>query len=232
MTGPKLVVAMDFDSLDAALAVAAGLDPGSCRLKVGHQLYASAGPLAVRSLQEEGFEIFLDLKFHDIPNTVAGACRAAADLGVWMVNVHAAGGPVMLEAAAESVHSTATLVTAVTILTSFDQAQFEQVGYSGQIGAQVVAMAKLAQQSGVDGVVCSAQEISMLRAQVGADFLLVTPGIRPKGAARGDQKRVMTPGQAIATGSNFLVVGRPITQAANPAGVVMDICNEIAVADQ
>ena len=227
MSKRQLVVAMDFDDVDVAVRLAQQLDPGVCRLKVGHQLYASAGPAAVRRLQDQGFEIFLDLKFHDIPNTVAGACRAAADLGVWMVNVHASGGPVMMAAAARAVETTATLVTAVTILTSFDQAQFQQVGYHGQIADQVVSMALLAQQSGLNGVVCSAHEIALLRSELDAGFCLVTPGIRPVGTVVGDQQRVMTPGQAVATGSDFLVVGRPITQSPNPSEVVEAICHEI-----
>ena len=227
MSNRQLVVAMDFDDVDIALRLAGQLDPAHCRLKVGHQLYTSAGPLAVRRLQDEGFEIFLDLKFHDIPNTVASACRAAADLGAWMVNVHAAGGPVMLEAAARAVEGTSTLVTAVTILTSFDSAQFNQVGYRGEIADQVVAMARMSEQAGLHGVVCSAQEITLLRAALGTEFLLVTPGIRPKGAAKGDQQRVMTPGEAVAAGSNQLVVGRPITQSTNPGSVVEAIYQEI-----
>ena len=227
MNKRQLVVAMDFDDVDAAIRLAQQLDPTVCRLKVGHQLYASAGPVAVRSLQDLGFEIFLDLKFHDIPNTVAGACKAAADLGVWMVNVHAAGGPVMMAAAARAVEETVTLVTAVTILTSFDQAQFQQVGYQGQIADQVVSMALLAQQSGLDGVVCSAHEIGLLRSELDAGFCLVTPGIRPAGTAIGDQQRVMTPGQAVAAGSDFLVIGRPITQSPDPSSVVAAIHQEI-----
>lgn len=228
MTGDsRLIVAMDFATLDAALELAGKLDPERCRLKVGHQLYTAAGPDALRRLTALGFELFLDLKYHDIPNTVAEACRAAADMGVWMVNVHAAGGPAMLEAAAMAVGTNGPRVVAVTILTSIDAGQYEKIGYGRALADQVVSFAALAQSSGLDGVVCSAHEAGDLRAQCGPGFLLVTPGIRPAGMGRDDQQRVMTPAAARAAGSDYLVIGRPITQADNPAQVVQAIQAEL-----
>ena len=228
MDQSRLIIAMDFSTLEAAVAVARAIDPESCRLKVGHQLYTAAGPDAVRRLSSMGFDIFLDLKYHDIPNTVAQACRAATELGVWMVNVHAGGGPAMLEAAKAAVGSGGPLVVAVTILTSIDEQQYEQIGYAGSIAERVVKLAELAQASGLDGVVCSAQEAQILRRLLGDEFLLVTPGIRPAGAASGDQQRVMTPAAAIAAGSDYLVVGRPVTQADDPARVIAAIQSELA----
>ncbi|RLA10256.1 MAG: orotidine-5'-phosphate decarboxylase [Gammaproteobacteria bacterium] len=227
MSDQRLIVAMDFASLDAALRLAEKIQPESCRLKVGHQLYTAAGPDAVRRLTDMGFEIFLDLKYHDIPNTVANACRAAADLGVWMVNVHAAGGPAMLEAAVAAVGSSGPRVIGVTILTSIDARQYEQIGYQGELADQVTKFAVLAQSSGLDGVVCSAQEARALRSRLGEDFLLVTPGIRPNGADLGDQQRVMTPAAAVAAGSDYLVIGRPITQAKDPRQVIQTIQGEL-----
>ncbi len=227
MAQSRLIVAMDFGSLDDALRIADKIPSGSCRLKVGHQLYTAAGPEAVRRLSALGFEIFLDLKYHDIPNTVAQACRAAADLGVWMVNVHAAGGPAMLEAAGAAAAHSEMLVIAVTLLTSIDADQYQQIGYRGELAERAVAFARMAQAAGLAGVVCSAQEAALLRSKLGDNFLLVTPGIRPAGAAVGDQKRVMTPSAAVAAGSNYLVVGRPITQATDPARVINAIQTDL-----
>lgn len=223
MDEPRLIVAADYDSLEDALELADQLNPRLCRLKVGHQLYSAAGPQAVRQLQDKGYDVFLDLKYHDIPNTVAGACRAAAELGVWMVNVHAAGGPAMMEAAAEAIAPLVDrrpLLVAVTILTSIDQQQFDQIGYQGTIENKVSSFALMAERCGLDGVVCSAMEIEPLRGVTRSGFLLVTPGIRPSGAATGDQKRVMGPQQALERGASHLVVGRPITQAADPAAAL------------
>jgi len=225
-----LIVALDFPSADQALRFVEPLSPNDCILKVGLQLYVAAGPQLVTRLVDAGFKVFLDLKFHDIPNTVAGACQSAADLGVWMINVHASGGPVMLEAAAESLHQyqTPPLLLAVTVLTSMNQAQLEATGVSVTPEAQVKHLAAMTAEHGLSGVVCSAQEASMLRAQQGEDFVLVTPGIRPEGSAQGDQQRIMTPQAAKAAGSSFIVVGRPITEAAEPLSVIEAINQSLA----
>ena len=193
--GPRIIVALDVAGAEQAEAMAGRLDPAMCRLKVGKELFTAAGPALLERLRALGFEIFLDLKFHDIPNTVAGACRAAAELGVWMINVHALGGRRMLEAAREAVdlRGQRPLITAVTVLTSMSREDMAEVGLTGDPTYQVVRLAKLAQQSGMDGVVCSAHEAPMLRESHGAGFLLVTPGIRPAGSDAGDQRRVMTP---------------------------------------
>lgn len=215
---PKIIVALDFSSANEALSLAKRLHPGQCRLKVGKELFTRAGPALVLELQQMGFEIFLDLKFHDIPNTVAKACRAAADLGVWMVNVHALGGRQMMQAAREAIDEAAhkPLLIAVTILTSLGADELDEVGLAGNPQANVLRLASLAQESGLDGVVCSPMEVSALREIVGDAFMLVTPGVRPAGTSADDQKRITTPEDAIAIGSSYLVVGRPITQAEDP----------------
>lgn len=220
-----LIVALDFPSADQALHFIEPLSPEDCILKVGLQLYVASGPQFVKRLVDSGFKVFLDLKFHDIPNTVAGACRSAADLGVWMMNVHAGGGPVMLEAAAKSLvsYEKPPILIAVTVLTSMDQAQLEATGVSVTPETQVKRLAALTAQHGLSGVVCSAQESAMLREQQGDDFVLVTPGIRPEGSAQGDQQRIMTPQAAKQAGSSFIVVGRPITEAAEPLSVIKSI---------
>lgn len=220
-----LIVALDFPSADQALRFIEPLSPDECILKVGLQLYVASGPQFVKRLVDSGFKVFLDLKFHDIPNTVAGACKSAADLGVWMMNVHAGGGPVMLEAAASSLvsYEKPPILIAVTVLTSMNQAQLEATGVSGTPEAQVRRLAALTAEQGISGVVCSAQEASMLREQQGDDFVLVTPGIRPEGSAQGDQQRIMTPQAAKAAGSSYIVVGRPITEAAKPLSVIRSI---------
>jgi len=227
--GARLIVALDYAHAPPALELAERLDPARCRLKVGKQLFTREGPAVVGRLQERGFEIFLDLKFHDIPNTVAGACRAAAELGVWMINVHASGGRRMLEAARESVDASASppLLTAVTLLTSLDAADLHDTGIGGQPAQQVRRLARLAQACGLDGVVCSPQELGTLAGVVPDVFLRVTPGVRPAGRDQGDQKRVATPAQAIANGAHYLVVGRPITQAPDPAAALAAIEAEI-----
>jgi orotidine-5'-phosphate decarboxylase len=213
-----IVVALDYANPKEALALVERLEPKLCRLKVGKELFAVGGPALVEQLVTKGFEVFLDLKYHDIPNTVAMACKAAANMGVWMVNVHAQGGPKMLTAAKEAVMACAhqPLLIAVTILTSFDEAQLHAVGLQGTVQDNVLRLAGLTQQCGLDGVVCSAQEASALRQQLGDGFCLVTPGIRPAQATRDDQQRVMTPLQALQAGSDYLVIGRPITQADDP----------------
>jgi orotidine-5'-phosphate decarboxylase len=218
-------VALDYGQAAPALALARRLDPARCRLKVGKQLFTREGPKIVGRLQELGFAIFLDLKFHDIPNTVAGACRAAAELGVWMVNVHASGGRRMLEAARESVHRIARppLLIAVTVLTSLDAGDLHDTGVGGEPAEQVTRLARLAHGCGLDGVVCSPTDLQVLAAALPPEFLRVTPGVRPSGEDDGDQKRVATPARAIADGAHYLVIGRPITQAADPAAALAAI---------
>lgn len=226
---PKVIVALDFSNVDAALMLANKLDPAQCRVKVGKELFTRAGPSLVEELQKLNFDVFLDLKYHDIPNTTAQACRAAAELGVWMVNVHALGGRRMMEAASEAVANSShqPLLIAVTILTSLDGAELAEVGLSGEPVDNVVRLARLAEDSGMSGVVCSPREVSTLREIVANDFHLVTPGVRPAGADVGDQKRITTPGDAIRLGSSYLVVGRPITQADDPLLALKNINAEI-----
>jgi len=225
-----VAVAIDCADAESALALIAKLDPTLCRLKIGKELFTVAGPDFVRSLVDRGYDIFLDLKFHDIPTTVAKAVKAAANLGVWMVNVHASGGESMMTAAKDALAGTTNppLLIAVTVLTSMSQADVASIGIARNIDEQVLHLAKLAQKSGLDGVVCSAQEAAMLKSALGQDFTLVTPGIRPTGFATGDQHRVVTPKSAIANGSDILVVGRPITQAENPNSVLEMINRELS----
>ena len=218
----KLIIALDFPSSERALSFIKPLSPDACKLKVGFELYVSAGPEFVKQLVDLGFDVFLDLKFHDIPNTVASACRAAAKLGIWMMNVHASGGEKMLLAARyalDELDSPAKLI-AVTVLTSMDQNQLQGIGLDQTPQEQVRRLAMLSEKCGLDGVVCSAQEAEMLRNTLGRDFLLVTPGIRPTGADIGDQSRVMTPEKAVEVGVNYMVVGRPITQSDDPQQVI------------
>jgi orotidine-5'-phosphate decarboxylase len=221
----RIVVPLDVPDAEAALALAKRLDPKLCRVKVGKELFVAAGPAVVGRLQERGFEVFLDLKFHDIPNTVAGACRSAAKLGVWMMNVHASGGEAMLRAAREAIEGVVRppLLIAVTILTSLSDADLERVGYQGSLIENVERLARLARASGLDGVVCSAQEAPLIRKATGEDFVLVTPGIRLDGGSKDDQQRVVTPREAIRLGAHYLVIGRPITQSADPAATLESI---------
>jgi orotidine-5'-phosphate decarboxylase len=221
----RIIVPLDVPDAEAALALAARLDNKLCRVKVGKELFVAAGPAVVARLQERGFEVFLDLKFHDIPNTVAGACRAAARLGVWMMDVHASGGEAMLRAAREAIESVARppLLIAVTILTSLADEDLAQVGFAGSIMDNVERLARLARASGMDGVVCSAQEAPLIRKAAGEDFILVTPGIRLKADTRDDQARIVTPAQAVRLGADYLVIGRSITQAADPAATLAAI---------
>jgi orotidine-5'-phosphate decarboxylase len=230
MNNPKIVVALDFAEASAALAFVDRLDPALCRLKVGKELFTAEGPRFVEQLVQRDFGVFLDLKFHDIPNTVAKACEAACRLGVWMLNVHASGGHAMMEAARNAVDKSAQppLLIAVTVLTSMDQQALQEVGVAGALQEQVLRLARLTQASGLDGVVCSAQEAPLLRGHLGADFCLVTPGIRPATASRDDQSRVVTPAEALRQGSSYLVIGRPITQAPDPLAALHAISNEIA----
>jgi orotidine-5'-phosphate decarboxylase len=231
MNDPKVIVALDFDTPDAALELVAKLDPALCRLKVGKELFTSSGPDLVAQLVERRFEVFLDLKFHDIPHTVAQACKAAARLGVWMVNVHALGGRKMMSAAREALEGMPhrPKLIAVTVLTSMGQSDLAELGLEGEPLDNVLRLAKLALESGLDGVVCSAREAAPLRALAGKDFCLVTPGIRPAAASLDDQVRVATPAQALRDGANYLVIGRPITGATNPLQALKNINLEIGV---
>lgn len=227
-----IVVALDYESAPQALAMAQQLDPNRCRLKVGKELFTAAGPQLVEQLQQQDFEVFLDLKFHDIPNTVAKAVLAAARMGVWMVNVHASGGAEMMQttqAALRAKGGHQPLLIAVTVLTSMDAAGLKATGIDQTPAQRVLSLAHLSQNSGFDGVVCSAQESAMLKAELGQDFKLVTPGIRPSFAATGDQKRIMTPAQAMRAGSDYLVIGRPITQAEEPMRALELIEQELSL---
>lgn len=230
MSEPKVVVALDFAREEEALALVDQLSPSACRLKVGKEMFTLFGPQFVRQLVARGFDVFLDLKFHDIPNTVANAVAASAELGVWMVNVHASGGRRMMEAAKAALApygEKAPLLIAVTVLTSMEQSDLNELGVRLTPAEQVLHLARLTKAAGLDGVVCSAQEASLLKAECGADFKLVTPGIRPAGSEQGDQRRIMTPAQAVAAGADYLVVGRPITQADTPASVLQAINAEL-----
>ncbi|MGX8883260.1 orotidine-5'-phosphate decarboxylase [Methylovorus sp. SPW-M1] len=228
---PKIVVALDYADAPSALALANQLDPSQCRLKVGKELFTATGPQLVETLVDKGYGVFLDLKFHDIPNTVAKACEAAARLGVWMLNVHASGGQPMMEAAKEGVAKSGhqPLLIAVTILTSMDQQVMQSLGIPGTLQDQVLRLARLTQAAGLDGVVCSAQEAPVLRSTLGENFCLVTPGIRPRNASMDDQSRVVTPADALRQGSSYLVIGRPITRAADPLQALRDINHEISL---
>ena len=229
MSSP-IVVALDFPSEAQALALAKRLNPQQCRLKVGKELFTRCGPKVVEDLHALGFEVFLDLKFHDIPNTTAMAVKAAAELGVWMVNVHCSGGLKMMQACREVLeqhNGSKPLLIGVTVLTSMEQSDLAGIGLDIAPQQQVLRLAGLAEQAGLDGLVCSAQEAATLKQQWPAG-LLVTPGIRPAGSAQDDQKRILTPTQAMQAGSDYLVVGRPITQAADPAKALSDILAELA----
>jgi orotidine-5'-phosphate decarboxylase len=225
----KIIVALDYADAVSALALVERLDPALCRLKVGKELFTVAGPELVRALVARGFDVFLDLKFHDIPNTVAAACRAAAGLGVWMMNVHASGGRRMMTAAQEALADLPQrpLLIAVTVLTSMSAEDLTEVGIADAPADQVLRLARLTQACKLDGVVCSAQEAAMLRADLRHDFRLVTPGIRPAGAEVGDQRRVMTPAEALRAGATDLVIGRPITAAPDPLAALKQIRSDI-----
>jgi len=224
-TGPRVIVALDYDNAADALAFAKTVRPADCRLKVGLELFTIAGHSLVEKLAAQGFDIFLDLKFHDIPNTVAQACRAAAKMGVWMMNVHTLGGLKMMNAAREAIDSREhkPLLIGVTILTSHNQDDIQQIGLAHSPAESVSTLASLAKQAGLDGVVCSPHESSALKQSLGESFILVTPGVRPEGSDIGDQQRVMTPVQAIEQGSDYLVIGRPITRADDPAAALAQI---------
>ncbi|NHB86682.1 orotidine-5'-phosphate decarboxylase [Photorhabdus tasmaniensis] len=226
-----VIVALDYDNQDAALAFADKIDPQDCRLKVGKEMFTLNGPQFVKSLHQRGFDVFLDLKFHDIPNTTARAVAAAAEMGVWMVNVHASGGARMMAAAKEALlpygHA-APLLIAVTVLTSMEQSDLQGIGIDITPAQQAERLAKLTQECGLDGVVCSAHEAIQLKNACGQDFRLVTPGIRPAGSEAGDQRRIMTPEQAVQAGVDYMVIGRPITRAVDPAAALRQINQSIA----
>ncbi len=227
MTDPRIIVALDIADRASAFNMAKQLDPTLCRVKVGKELFVTASAQIVRDLQDLGFEVFLDLKFHDIPNTVAAACRAAVNLGVWMLNVHASGGRNMLLAARDAVAAGTTKLIAVTVLTSMTQAALREVGMLSSVDEQVLRLANLSRECGLDGVVSSAREAAMLRAAIEKPFTLVTPGIRLTAAAQDDQVRVVTPQDALRAGADYLVIGRPITAAENPRAALEEIYSMI-----
>ena len=225
-TASPIVVALDYDNRDKALAFVDRIDPQDCRLKVGKEMFTLFGPQLVRDLQGRGFDVFLDLKFHDIPNTTAKAVVAAAELGVWMVNVHASGGARMMQAARDALTpfgKDAPLLIAVTVLTSMEASDLADIGITLSPAEHAERLARLTQQCGLDGVVCSAQEAVRFKSELGRSFQLVTPGIRPEGSEAGDQRRIMTPQQAQQAGVDYMVLGRPITQSTNPSQTLRDI---------
>lgn len=230
MSDPKVIVALDYPREDHAFQLIDQLDPELCRLKVGKEMFTHLGPAFVEKIQSKGFDVFLDLKYHDIPNTVAKACSAAADLGVWMVNVHASGGRRMMEAAAEALenHQQKPLLIGVTVLTSMSAEDLSELGILVSPSEQAIKLTKLAQECNLDGVVCSAQEATEMRKHFSRPFLLVTPGIRPAGSQKDDQRRIMTPSEAMKVGSDYLVIGRPITQSDDPLGVLRTINSELS----
>ncbi|OEE78333.1 orotidine-5'-phosphate decarboxylase [Vibrio ordalii] len=226
MKDQRVIVALDYEQQAEALAFVDKIDPNSCRLKVGKEMFTLVGPDFVRELHKRGFSVFLDLKFHDIPNTCSKAVRAAAELGVWMVNVHASGGERMMSASRQILEpygNDRPLLIAVTVLTSMEQSDLRGIGIDVAPKEHVMRLASLTQNAGLDGVVCSAQEAHMLKSHLGQEFKLVTPGIRPVGSETGDQRRIMTPSEAIKAGSDYLVIGRPITQATRPDEVLKAI---------
>ena len=229
MSSSPIIVALDFPNEKEAFALVDQLEPGRCRLKVGKELFTRSGPEFVKKLVKQNFDVFLDLKFHDIPNTVARACQAGADLGVWMINVHAMGGRKMLEAAREALpaNDSNPKLIAVTVLTSMGAEDLKEIGLTKSPAEQVKHLATLTNDCGLDGVVCSPQEIALLREDLDTSFELVTPGIRPEWSATGDQKRIMTPAEAMQAGSNYLVIGRPITQAEQPMQALEKIEKEL-----
>lgn len=230
MGNSPIIVSLDFSDADQALRLTEQLQPELCQLKVGKELFTSSGAVFISRLIDQGFKVFLDLKFHDIPNTVAKACAVATDLGVWMINVHASGGMEMMSLARESIEKARhrPLLIAVTVLTSMDQVALQDIGISCTVEEQVLKLSQLSHDAGLDGVVCSGQEVKKLRDHFGKGFTLVTPGIRPVGADNNDQRRVMTPRQAIQAGSDYLVIGRPITQVADPVKSINSIIASIS----
>lgn len=230
MNKRRVIVALDYPEAKSAIDLCRRLNPTSCRVKVGKALFTCSGPSLIEQLRAAGFDVFLDMKYHDIPNTVAAACLAAADLGVWMLNVHAAGGRAMLEAAREAIDKTSSkpLLVAVTVLTSLAQKDLAEIGINNSVDEQVMKLAMLARRSGLDGIVCSAMEARRMCDQMGQDFCLVTPGIRPEKAPADDQRRIMTPLEAMRSGSHYLVIGRPLTTAPDPLAMLNAINAEIS----
>ncbi|WP_076411455.1 orotidine-5'-phosphate decarboxylase [Shewanella sp. UCD-KL12] len=231
MNNKSILVALDFDDKNAALQLIDKLDPNMCRLKVGKEMFTLFGPDFIKAIHQRGFDVFLDLKFHDIPNTVAKAVTAAAELGVWMTNVHASGGLAMMQAAKNALEpygDKAPILIAVTVLTSMSDEDLKLIGIDVPAFEHVQRLAKLTQQAGLDGVVCSAHEAQVLKSQLGEAFKLCTPGIRPVGADKGDQHRVMTPPEALEAGSDYLVIGRPITKANDPLAALTEIYQSIS----
>ena len=224
----RIIIPLDME-YTAAVSIADTLDPNICRLKVGNQLFTSSGPKIVKMLHDKGFEIFLDLKFHDIPNTVYESVRSAANLGVWMINVHASGGSKMLDASKKALEGfdKPPLLIGVTILTSISEEILTEIGFNN-LDKQVMRLTKLAHRSGLDGVVCAASDASKVKQTCGESFLTVTPGIRPKDADLNDQSRTSTPNEAIANGSDFLVIGRPITGSEDPTSALENIYKEVS----
>ncbi len=229
MADSKVIVALDYADTASTLNLVNQLDPSLCKLKVGKELFTATGPQLVEKLIAKNFQVFLDLKFHDIPNTVKNACQAASNLGVWMLNVHASGGSAMMQAALEGMNKSKhqSYLIAVTVLTSMNQASLNEVGIETSVENHVLKLAKLTENAGLHGVVCSALEAQLLKKHLKDDFLLVTPGIRPASASLDDQSRVLTPRQALQMGANYLVIGRPITQASNPKQALLDILEGI-----
>ena len=229
MADSKVIVALDYADTASTLILVNQLDPSLCKLKVGKELFTATGPQLVEKLIAKNFQVFLDLKFHDIPNTVKNACQAASNLGVWMLNVHASGGSAMMQAALEGMNKSKhqSYLIAVTVLTSMNQASLNEVGIETSVENHVLKLAKLTENAGLHGVVCSALEAQLLKKHLKNDFLLVTPGIRPASASLDDQSRVLTPRQALQMGANYLVIGRPITQASNPKQALLDILEGI-----
>ena len=226
-----MIVALDFANSQDTLSFVRRLDPTLCQLKIGKELFTATGRRLAEDLINQGFKLFLDLKYHDIPHTVAQACKVAAEMGVWMVDMHASGGRRMMEAAAEAVagYAQKPLLIGVTVLTSMEEADLAEIGWQVPVEELVLRWAKLAQDSGLDGVVCSAHEAAPLRAALGEEFVLVTPGIRLDVAGKqDDQRRIMTPAQALAAGSSYLVMGRPVTQAADPVAVLRAVNQLVA----
>lgn len=231
MSSP-IIVAVDLPDTKSAWNFIDRVDPKDCRLKIGKELFTNAGPDFVKQIQNKGFDVFLDLKFHDIPNTVAKAVAAAADLGVWMVNVHASGGSRMMQAAKDALYDfgkDAPMLIAVTVLTSMESADLQEIGINVSPLEQATRLAVLAKNCGLDGVVCSAKEVQSFKIRLGSQFKLVTPGIRPAGASANDQRRIMTPRRAIAAGSDYLVIGRPITQSADPQSTLKNILTTLTL---
>ncbi len=227
----RIIVALDFDRAERALKLLESIDPALCRVKIGKELFTACGPSLVKDVCALGFDVFLDLKFHDIPNTVAAAVRVAANMGVWMLNVHASGGLVMMEQARQALDSFGSdrpLLVGVTVLTSMTKPDLERIGVQANPEEQVSKLAFLSRDAGLDGVVCSAVETRLLRVQLPDEFCLVTPGIRRAEDAGGDQKRVAGPAEAIRNGSSYLVIGRPITRAESPENALKEFNSAIA----